>query len=332
MKQPSPLIKHILKALLINFFFRPYYFIRTIYPVWLHLLNREGRVLYRKYPPPLDEVQGRIADRLSRDGIAVTNLSELFPDSPNLLAELQAYVANLRQRAKVVVDKPFLSTLLGAYNNRDRPIRFEDPLVKLILHKRMLDIVNTYMQMFTKLSYFTLDVTTPVAPDSSRIKSQRWHRDPEDIKLCKVFVYFSDVSEDSGPFTFVTHSHRGGRWEKVFFQPVPQRVHPSENDVKQAIPAGDIRICTGQAGTVIFCDTSGIHRGGFALEHERIMSTAAYLSSASFVPTLYYLTDEAKDRSVKLHPAARFAVDSKPGPLLGAVNIAHHIQKKYCRY
>ena len=50
------------------------------------------------------------------------------------------------------------------------------------------------------------------------------------------------------------------------------------------IPPEAIKTFTGKAGTMIFCDTSGLHQGGYATGKERIMSTFGYYSHASLWP------------------------------------------------
>ncbi|HSI98275.1 MAG TPA: hypothetical protein VK926_07925, partial [Gaiellaceae bacterium] len=40
-------------------------------------------------------------------------------------------------------------------------------------------------------------------------------------------------------------------------------------------------IFTGQKGTLLFCNTAGFHRGGFATARPRVLATATYSSPAS---------------------------------------------------
>ena len=47
------------------------------------------------------------------------------------------------------------------------------------------------------------------------------------------------------------------------------------------MPDAAIRTFTASRGTLIFCNTSGFHRGGFATERPRVLATATYLSPAS---------------------------------------------------
>ena len=54
-----------------------------------------------------------------------------------------------------------------------------------------------------------------------------------------------------------------------------------EDEVAQAVPAEQVRTFVASRGTIIFCNTSGLHRGGFATERPRILATATYCSPAS---------------------------------------------------
>ena len=49
-------------------------------------------------------------------------------------------------------------------------------------------------------------------PGSTRVSSQRWHRDYNDERLVKVFIYLTDVDEDTGPLEYVPGSTLGGEY------------------------------------------------------------------------------------------------------------------------
>lgn len=280
-------LKGFVKTFAINGIFRPYYFIRTSRPVRLHLLNHEGRRLYTRNRPRLDLVQERIVDDLKKEGIALAYLSELFPGR-DVLSELQKYTSELLPQGKVQDGKPFLK-MLWNYSVGHAKIYFDlNPFIRLALARRALEVVNSYMEMFSKFFYFSLAETIP-NPGQGPIRSQRWHRDPDDIKLCKMFIYVNDVDEEAGPFTYIRQSHLGGQWRSVFEQKIPQRIRPDDGAVEKLVPREYIKVCTGKAGTVIFCDTSGLHRGGLARSKHRLMFTAEYSPAGAMTPILYDL-------------------------------------------
>lgn len=251
--------------------------LRQAWPVWYYLLNRKGRVLYRKHPPRLDAFQQRIVRDLRTTGLAVTHLDELFPGE-NLLPVLQRYIQSIEASAKTKGSKPFLQYFWDAVPTLDS----QNPFVRIALHARTVNIAHAYLGMFGRLYYLTLNRTVPVPAGSGAMGSQRWHRDYDDRRLCKLFIYLNDVDEASGPFTYIPTSIRGLRWGHLFPQRPPLGSYPREEELARVINLGEARVNTGRAGTVIFCDTSGLHRGGYATQKERIMFTAAYRSNSAF--------------------------------------------------
>jgi hypothetical protein len=55
----------------------------------------------------------------------------------------------------------------------------------------------------------------------------------------------------------------------------------SDEEVMRSVPREDITTFTAPRGTLIFCNTSGLHRGGFATARPRVLATATYCSPAS---------------------------------------------------
>jgi hypothetical protein len=111
---------------------------------------------------------------------------------------------------------------------------------------------------------------------SERIASQLWHLDPEDEHVVKVFVYFTEVHEEAGPFEYVRGPSAGGRYADLWPWADGQRYVEAE-ELKAAVAREDRLTMTGPAGTAIVCDTRGFHRGGFARPRPRVLSTSTYL-------------------------------------------------------
>ena len=264
-----------------------YFVIRFWRPVWLYIVNRKGRAVHGKINRPLDVIQRRIVDDLRREGIAMVHIDELFPGRP-IFQELFAYMNDLYPHADTKTPKTFLRNLWDAVPLMD----FKNPFFRFAIDEKITDCIHAYMGVATKFYYFTLNVTMPISEGSDAVYSQRWHRDPEDRKLCKVFLYLNDVDEGTGPFMYVRSSQEGGKWRHWYPQ-VGLRggAIPSDADVQKYIPRADIIIGTARAGTLIFCDTSGLHRGGYATKNERIMFTAGYCTCANSWPTRFRRVD-----------------------------------------
>lgn len=252
---------------------RLYFGVRNAWPVWYGLLNYGHRTTWRRTAPPLFAWQERVLRDLQRDGIARTNLEEMFQGTETLKM-LRAFAAE----AKTSTGRPNRKKrFLFDYWPQGETLDLNNPFLSLALDDAPLQIANAYLELRTKLNYIHLADTLPESTDEA-IDSQRWHRDPEEQRLCKMFVYLTDVDEGAGPFFYVRGSTRGGTYGKLFPQQRPYGAYPGDGRVESAVSASDIMTMTGPAGTVIFCDTSGLHKGGHATKRIRTMFTAFYTS------------------------------------------------------
>lgn len=285
---------------------RPYYTLRNNEVVWGGLINREGRRLFAMRPPALSRLQKTLLEELKNSGIAYTTLREFFPER-TFLPELQDFSKDLALRAESKTKKKFLKFLFDP----NPLIDLENPFVRLLLDERVLAVVNSYLGMYSRFNTFTLNLTSPMPEGTEEIYSQRWHRDSEDKKLCKLFVYLSDVDETAGPFTYAARSHPEGKWAGVFPQDPPYGNYPPPGAVERLIPSSDIKAAMGLAGTMIFCDTTGLHKGGYATKKERLMFTAMYTSNGAMYPPQYHYPSDF-DKSIKgLGVVQRYALSHR---------------------
>jgi hypothetical protein len=84
--------------------------------------------------------------------------------------------------------------------------------------------------------------------------------------------------------------------------------HPPKDEVVTAIPANDRRTVTGPAGTLVFPDTSGFHRGGFASGDPRISMMSMYLSPAARTHSTRRFEVEPEVVDAAVPPSVRFAL------------------------
>ena len=283
----------------------PYYRMRSSWFVWNYLLNKEGRLLHKLDSPSLSDVQRRIVKDLKSNGFSVTHIDEIFPNI-NLWNELDLHVKKIISEGDIEVKKgkSFLIELWEAVP----VLNLAHPFVRLGLNEDVLRIVSGYLGMWSKLSLLSLHMTIPTTNEDNPVKSQRWHRDPEDKIMCKMFLYLNDVDENSGPFMYVEGSHYGGKWRNLAPQRPPKGYYPPLGLVERRVPLKDIKTFTGRAGTIIFCDTSGLHKGGHAKSGKRIMFTAGYNSKASNKPVIYRYGREFENELEELSPIIKYAV------------------------
>ena len=160
--------------------------------------------------------------------------------------------------------------------------------------------------MWSKLEYVDLWYTPPVAGDQ-RKSSQRWHRDFNDRHLLKAFLYMVDVDEETGPFEYVPGSAPGGDLDSLWpWRPLGDN-YPPEDELAQKTAERAVSF-TAPKGTIIFCNTAGFHRGGFAKSKPRVLATVTYSSPASLASLTQQNYSVSDPNTNGLDPEQRYAL------------------------
>ncbi len=278
------------------------------------LSNRSSRRRFAGEQPLLSPTQQRLVRELDEQGYATVPFGELFPDDSlwegieqhasrfvsktetGLSQEGEGGAAEgLRRRA----GKEFL---VRAYSFDGARFGLDEPWFSAVISSPMLDLANAYLRLCAKVSYVDLWYSIPQPAESERVSSQTWHYDFDDRHLLKAFLYLSDVDESTGPFEYVAGSQPGGRyhsvrpWEPMGYGRVP------EEEVAGHVPDEAVRTFTAPKGTIVFCNTSGLHRGGFATGRPRVLATATYCSPASLAAL--------SQRNYEVEPAAAAGLDA----------------------
>lgn len=105
---------------------------------------------------------------------------------------------------------------------------------------------------------------------------QGFHRDCDDWRFVKVFVYLTDVDEAAGPHVYVSGTHH---------EHFSMRLQPySDIDIARRYGQSRIASVTGPAGTGFAVDTCGIHKGMVPTRKPRLLLQIQY----SLLPVYMY--------------------------------------------
>jgi Phytanoyl-CoA dioxygenase (PhyH) len=262
--------------------------IRATYELHDRILsNRKSRRLWAGDHAELDEVQQRVVAEVDEKGFSLVTFGELFPDPQHwreleamrdrFVSETEADLAAGGENVRVREGKEFVVRLLSYGVD----VGLDDPWFRACASRRMLDVANAYLRMWSKLEYLDVWYSVPQPAGAERISSQRWHRDYNDKHLLKAFLYLVDVDEEMGPFQYVAGSQPGGPYADAWpWSPLGQN-YPTEEELEERIPASAVHAFTGPATSLVFCNTSGFHRGGFSTTKPRVLATVTYSSPAS---------------------------------------------------
>jgi len=215
------------------------------------------------------QVAQEIVDRGIIVGPADSYLSD---EGRKALGEAAASVLELSQSCEVRAESKDYLVRVVPWDLQHRP---DSPMLKVALDKTLLEIVSAYLGMWPRLHAIGAWLNFPTEDYAK--ESQLWHRDPEDLKIIKVFIYLSDVGAENGPFCYIPKTHP--------FSPGSGTV-PVHKDKKRILDdemvtaiQRDLWVtCTGPANTMIIADTVGYHRGGKPTAGTRLLITLTYTS------------------------------------------------------
>jgi hypothetical protein len=255
---------------------RMYYSVRNSRVVYLNIVNLQQKKALGTFDFKISDTQKKVLNDLNLNGVSVINFSDLLDES--LLNDMSEWIVNNEKNLTTKHKKKFLLSYFGT-ENKELLLDVTNPFVRFYLSSEILEITSLYLGYIPQLFEVYVEKTIPVGLENPTY-SQNWHRDPEEKRTLKVFVYLSDVTDDAGPFTYVMGSAPTGmgKYKKLFPQKLPHGSYPSEMDVSSKIGLTDLLTATGIKGSIIFCDTSGLHRGGYAKSQHRIMATGFYPS------------------------------------------------------
>ena len=144
-------------------------------------------------------------------------------------------------------------------------------------------------------------------PSTSKpTESQVWHRDGDDLLNLKFFIYFTHVSQYTGPFQYITGSHRFGKHRDLGIGIWEDRTRVSDRDMVTMIPKPDWVSATGATLTSFVTDTSGYHKGGFVQHGHRVALILHYTSGKPLRPRRFQITGDIV--SPNLSPLQNFAL------------------------
>ena len=276
------------------------------------LSNRKSRQLFAHEHPELDDIQRRIVSEVDEQGFSLVTFDDLFSSElwseieeqrDTFVAETEADLAAGGENVRVRQGKEFVVRL----HSYGAELGLDDPWFRACASRRMLDIANAYLRMWSKLEYVDEWYSVPQPAQAERISSQRWHRDFNDKHLLKAFLHLVDVDDGMGPFQYVAGSQPGGPYADAWaWRPLGQN-YPTEEELEQRIPASAVQSFTGPKASLLFCNTCGFHRGGLSTTKPRVLATVTYSSPASLASLTersYRYTGSVED----LDETTRFAL------------------------
>ena len=219
-----------------------------------------------------------MSEQLNREGYAIVTeaMDQLALQSLDIATNELYERAKSRAVKQESSHKDFWTRLLDEEKQNDK-LSTDNPFVAFALQPAVLSILSKAYGELPHLDYVLLTLSRDTGKALSF--SQLWHRDHDDTRVIKLFVYLTDVASlEDGPLTFIP-----GPTSDIF----GFSLHSQTPDavVGSRVSPDDVISLIRPKLSVFLVETSRcLHMGSrLALGHERLLYTATFIS----VPRLF---------------------------------------------
>jgi tetratricopeptide (TPR) repeat protein len=167
--------------------------------------------------------------------------------------------------------------LTAGYYFDEEPMLAEPVFQKFMGDPLLLAVAERYFGLEPRLAYLALWWSAVLSRKPMAHMAQLFHADLAHIKWLKTFVYLTDVTDGTGPHSFVKGSHKADREGFELRQRGLLRL--SDEDVAKAYGKDRVVDLVGPRGTVFIADTRGFHKGHNPLTGHRLVLQIYHVNS-----------------------------------------------------
>ncbi|ARV59002.1 hypothetical protein BZZ01_10455 [Nostocales cyanobacterium HT-58-2] len=258
--QSNEMLQHILNSILREMFLLP------VFRIPSERAYERAKEKYKSNLPILSSDDLTCIKALEQEGVFVTSLEALgIPSTPLLLLAANNLLPQLSGTSPSNKKEYFVQA------TREQILAYPNIFLWGV-EEQLINLAERYigLPVFYHGSFLRRDLANGI-----QIKSRLWHRDHEDRRMLKIFVYLNDVNDEGGPFQYIPQD-----LSKLSTQILKYKHSTIRDEVMQSVVStSHWKSCLGSAGTVIFADTGSIfHRGSVPLTSERFSIIFCYTS------------------------------------------------------
>ncbi|MBW4472472.1 MAG: hypothetical protein KME45_19180 [Stenomitos rutilans HA7619-LM2] len=222
---------------------------------------------HAKKLPALTAQDRLIAEACRQEGAFVTSLEGLgLPFTTPMLEEAEKLLVKMQADLASRTD---LSTW-GTTENPAYPQIFTvtdlPAFSQWAQNQRLLNIIESYIGL--PVAFQGVHLRRDFANEHP-VTTEFWHRDLEDRRVIKLFVYLSDVAIETGPYEYIPRSKTPAaivrRIQASFAKRIetnPYDMGITDEEMAAIVPRADWHTCVGAAGTVLFSDPVAVFHHG----------------------------------------------------------------------
>lgn len=148
---------------------------------------------------------------------------------------------------------------------REDLIKYKD-ILNIANNTNILEAVQDFLGAKPTISNINMWWSIPGKKEAKQ--AQLFHRDVDDYKFCKLFIYLTDVGMESGPHVYVEGSSSSEKLRKI-------RRYQDE-EIINAFGEDKIKYFTASKGNAFIVDTYGFHKGLLPKKNIRLLLQVQY--------------------------------------------------------
>ena len=245
---------------------------------------RERQQAYRKNFANLIAENGVVQGKINKiengycidDSQSLPYLQDLLADTDKIIAE-RGGVCKRKQKLR-----PFFRNLILPEDVENYP-----SILNFVTSSEVITTVCNYTHNVPTLSNYTPDgirlVESNIKYDDEPQKgyrgSQLFHQDPYDYKVVYVIVALKDITQECGPFSFLSEDISNEARQKLGYREKNCKDRISDEEMYQVVDRSHLQEFCCPAGTVLFFDSSNcFHYGSRDCVMPRFMMMYALFS------------------------------------------------------
>lgn len=225
---------------------------------------------YRPHAEIIDQSAAREGAEILRDS-GLYHLGEIL--SQQQCDELIEYFNNCKVSDPYNASAPKFNPLSGnrpkgahvAHHNAQDIVN-APYLMDIANNPKVLDVVGGFLGCKPTIGYIATWWSYPT--DEGPKQAENFHRDVDDWRFIKLFLYLTEVKQENGPHKYVLHSST---------KPVLTQIRRlNDDEVSHSFGEENILTMTSQAGHAFLEDTYGVHKGQPLQSGNRLLFQVVY--------------------------------------------------------
>ncbi len=156
------------------------------------------------------------------------------------------------------------ATNIASYKRND--VVVNQTVLRIANDPAILRIVKGFLGATPTIS--NVNMWWSVAGKSEAKNPQLFHRDVDDFKFCKLFIYLTNVGLNDGPHIYVKNSSATNKLTKI------RRY--SDQEVEDAFGKENVVTFCKPKGSFFIVDTYGLHKGKLPVDNNRLLIQLQY--------------------------------------------------------